>query len=259
MLFLDGDDGFSPNYLGRLYNTAIENSADMVLCGYKRINRQTMEVVATEMCNNPNRISVSQHEPLLQLVNPAPWNKLIRASVIGDCRFGLPLLEDVIFLTTLLPKCKRVAFVNEPLYDYYVTADSLISANAAQALPVLKNGLCDVANTYRNHPEIYLGFDDYLSAVAFMRVGIGATTRACVSPETQGKRRQIIRQSRRYLDQNFPGWRKNKFLSFRALSKRGLKGVLLWNCRLLYKRHMFGLFIFEYRLFTKLFKKDIKW
>ncbi len=260
VLFLDVDDWFPPEYFERLYNTAIEYNADMTICGFVRIDKETGRVIAKDMCNNPKRIGVSLHESLLSLINPAPWNKLIRASIIGNSRFGQPLLEDVAFCAYVLPKCHRIAFINEPLYKYFISSKSLISSYATKALPTLKDGLLVVANKYKEDPKTYLGFYEYLTALAFMRVGIGATSRACmVKGTTYGQQRKIIAETRRYLDKEFPGWRHNEFLNFRELMKRGIKGFLLWRCRLLYKWHMFGWFVLEYRIFTSVFKKDIKW
>lgn len=259
-IFLDADDCFPEDYLQRLYSTAIENNADIAICGFVRIDKESGRIVSKDMCNNPKRIAVSLHESLLSLINPAPWNKLIRTSVIGDSRFGQPLLEDVAFCAYLFPKCRRIAFINEPLYKYYISSKGLISSYATKALPTLKDGLLIVAEQYRKNPDVYLGFYEYLTALAFMRVGIGATSRACLVKGTSlKKRRAIIRETYQYLEKEFPNWRKNEFLSFRELKKRGLKGILLWRCRLLYKLRIFSLFVFEYKLFTSIFKKDIKW
>ena len=261
VLFLDCDDNFSPEYLARLYSTIVEYNADMAICGFTRLDENTGHVVATDMCHNPKRISVSIHEPMLSLINPAPWNKLIRLSVIGNCRFGgAPFLEDVIFCALILPKCRRIAFINEPLYEYHIADGSLITSNATEALPTLMAGMLEAAKAYKTDLETYRGFSVYLTALAFMRVGVGATTRACMTQGVSYKeRRRIIHGTREYLDTNFPNWRSNEFLSFRSLMKRGIKGIFLWRCRLLYKWHLFGLFVFEYKLFTSIFKKDIKW
>ena len=260
VIFLDADDAFPEDYLERLYTKINEYDADMAICGFVRIDRETGRVIAKDMCNNPQRIGVSIHESLLSLINPAPWNKLIRTSRIGDIRFEQRFLEDVAFTACILPKCRRIAFINEPLYRYYITGSSLISSYATQALPTLMNGLVNVANCYKKNQDTYLGFYEYLTALAFMRVGVGSTSRACmVKGIGFKKRRDTIRCTREYLDREFPNWRKNEFLSFRELCKRGLKGFLLWRCRLFYKWHIFGLFVMEYKLFTAIFRKDIKW
>ncbi len=260
VIYIDADDSFSDDYFERLYNTIIQQNADMAICGFVRVERASGRIIAKDMCSNPERIGVSIHESLLSLINPAPWNKLIRVSCIGDSRFERALLEDVAFTAYILPKCRRIAFINEPLYQYFITGDSLISSYATKALPTLKAGLLEVAECYKAKPEIYLGFYEYLTALTFMRVGIGSTVRACLAPGVTFKlRRQTIKETRQYLDEHFPSWRNNEFLGLKELLKRGLKGVLLWRCRLFYKLHIFGLFVFEYKLFTAIFKKDIKW
>lgn len=260
VLFLDSDDRFPADYLQRLYDSIVENNADIATCGFRRVDRRTGRVIATDMCNNPKRISVSQHESLLQLINPAPWNKLIRVSRIGDIRFGLSFMEDAVFMALLLPRCRRISFINEPIFDYFVDPNSLSGANGLKAWKVGMEGFQIAKDYAEKHIETYRGYEDCITAMAFMRVGIGATSRACMSKNVTGKkRRQILRESMQYLDTFFPDWRTNRFLSFSALIKRGFKGLLLWRCRLLYKWHMFGWFVFQYKTFTKIFKHDIKW
>ena len=118
-------------------------------------------------------------------------------------------------------------------------------------------GYKGVKDFYLSKGGRYIDFMPILEASVFVRFGIGMTTRTCLCDSKEKKK--IIKESRQFLDIFFTGWRKNKLLSFFECAKRGVKTLLIWRCRFLYKINCFNIFVFDYSLFTKLFKKDIKW
>jgi hypothetical protein len=193
---------------------------------------------------------------VMPLINTAVWNKLIRCSIIKGARFIYPGGgEDSLFLSKIYPNCRKISFVNEVLYDYFVNSSSVSSLTNVQNLEITKNGYIDTLAFYKaNHFEKWVPF---LEALGVVRMGIGETTRVCIGFPKQ--KRRIIREMKRFFNANFPTWRSNKYLSLKVSLKHGLKGLMVWRCRFLYKINMFGLFVFEYKTFTRLFKKDIKW
>jgi hypothetical protein len=183
---------------------------------------------------------------------------LIKTSLIGDARFvhkggG----EDLMFFLKLLPKTNKIAFLNEPLYIYKVNPGSKAAGTDTKMLDEAKNGYLETRDFYFAHGEKYIGFLPLLDTFVFIRLGIGLTTRVCLT-KRHGFH-PIIRDSKLFMNSYFPGWKKSRFLSFRVSRRHGIKSLMIWACRCCYKCGTFGLFVTCYRLYTKMTKKDIKW
>ena len=258
-LFLDADDEFPTDYLERLWNAARKEDADMVVCAFDRIDAETGALISREMAHYPPHIDVGEPTLELALINPAPWNKLIRTSRIADCRFIAPIFEDALFLFKLIPYLGRIAFIPDPLYRYKVYSNSNVAQTDERKVFATKDGLLEVRKFYDEHPQTHAKMFDLFLAFTFLRLGIGMTTRACLAAENGKARRRIARDTRAFLYSEFPAWPKCHLLRFGSLKKLGFKGLFLFHAKCLIRMNWFTIFIFEYRIFTKLMKKDIKW
>ena len=69
----------------------------------------------------------------------------------------------------------------------------------------------------------------------------------------------MLKNTIKYLDENFSTWRKSPFLKFGYSVKRGLKRIAISVIAFLYRHHMAGLYIFIYRFVIDKLKIDIKW
>jgi glycosyltransferase involved in cell wall biosynthesis len=258
VVFLDCDDSFSPLYLEKMVVRAQESNADITMCGYKRIDGLDEHVISTEMVSNPPAIENLAQSEILPFLNPAPWNKLIKTSLIGDARFihkggG----EDLMFFLKLLPKANKIVFVNEPLYIYKVNPGSKAAGTDCKMIEEAEKGYLETQDFYRNHGSVYQPFQKVFSAFVFLRLGIRLTTRVCLA---QGHGyRKTIKATTVFLNTHFPDWKTNRYLSFAVSIKHGFKSLMVWGCRWLYKIHLFSFFVSVYRLYTRLTKKDIKW
>jgi glycosyltransferase involved in cell wall biosynthesis len=255
--FLDADDFPHKDFLEKMVASAEKNQSDISICGFSRYSGKDGHLIAQEMLHNPEIIDDIFKNAIVPLINPAPWNKLYRTSCIKDARFIYQNGEDGLFLLKVLPNCRSVSFVNESLYDYFVNPNSVIDKVDFNVLKSIGNGFVETKSFFESHGGKYKLFFPLLEAFVFLRLGIGETTRACLHSPKQ--KRMIIKSTRQFLDLNFAGWRHNHYWSFHECAKGGLKRLMVWRCRYLYKIGLFGLFVCQYSLFTRLFKKDIKW
>ena len=258
-LFLDADDIPHPDLLEKLYQKAVATDADITLCGFNRVLGGTDHLISTDMVNNPDTIDDLSSSLVVPYLNPAPWNKLLKTSIIGDVMFiyrgGTG--EDEMFFLKLLPKCHRLAFVNEPLYDYLIHAGSSATSTSKADYEMACTGYLATKKYYLEHGGNYLAFLPLLEADVFLHVAIGTTTRVALAYPKE--KRYVIRQSRQYLEANFPTWKKNKYLSHRSSRRLGRKTLHVWRCKILYELHLFSWFVWAYKTYVKLFKRDIKW
>lgn len=258
VLFLDCDDDFSDDFLDQMVNRAVSTGADITFCGYNRVEGKDHHIISKEMIHNPEEITDLLHCSILSYLNTAPWNKLLKTNIIGDSRFiHKGAGEDAMFFFKIYPNCSKFAFINDTLYDYNVNQDSVADKTDESYLEEAKQGYLEVKDFYDHHGDVYKSWMPFLESVVFLKVGIGQTTRVCLNKRHHYH--SIIKQSRSYLYNNFPNWKRNPFLSFSSCAKHGLKTLMVWRCKMLYRLNWFGLFVFDYKLFTHLFRKDIKW
>jgi glycosyltransferase involved in cell wall biosynthesis len=258
VIFLDIDDVPHDDFLGKLVHSIEDRKSDIAVCGYKRISSSDKHTISTEMVHNVEIISDVSSSTYVPLINTAIWNKLIRFSIIGDSKFIYPGGgEDALFLLKIYPNCKSISFVNEALYDYYVNPLSVSDKTDLSMIRATEQGYLDTLAFYKEHGESFEKFVPLLGAFAFLRLGIGETTRACLNFPSQKK--DLIKSTKKYLDTVFPNWSKNKYWSFGSCCKKGIKVLMVWRCKVLYRFNMFGVFVWEYSTFTKMFKRDIKW
>ena len=259
ILFLDPDDYPELNFLERLYNEATSSGADITICGFERFDDETGEVLCTEMVNNPTGLITDiANFDLLAYMNPVVWDKLYKRELVENLRFtNIKRTEDVFWLMRMIPHIKSIKCINESLYHYRVREDSLLNSINKKAYKEVTDNFCLVSEELRNKYGSDFPYKDVIELIGFSRCGIGITYRAGMNDLKNSK--QYAKHSRDILDEFFPGWRQNKFLTFSSCLKHGIKGIGIWGCYVLYKMNRFDMYIRMYTWFKKVFKKEVKW
>ncbi len=256
--FVDPDDYVSPDFAKRLYDTAMAGNADIVCCGFQRVNADTGQLYSTEMVSFPyDEFDIKQDPGLLLEVNTALWNKIYRADVI-KAMTDIPdiprVLDDMMFLQLIYIHAGRMAFVPESLVYYMVRDDSIMSRVRHELIPGVYTSMKEVRKEYeKSAPELL----DYIDAAAFLHLGISFMYR--LSYDKELNIRKTIRDNTKFLDKENPGWRHNPYINS-AYSRRH-RGV---NKKTLLVRRIYGMGLFMpflalYKFMIEHLKKDIKW
>lgn len=134
--FVDSDDYVAPNYLELLYNCAVGNNSDIVMCGYYIVSGANKQPALLSYCaeyGNAEAVKVgllqryygTNHNGLYSL-----WNKLYRAEFLRENRITmneeLNRAEDAWFNFDCLTCAERVNFINQPLYYYVQHSESIM-------------------------------------------------------------------------------------------------------------------------------------
>lgn len=122
--FVDSDDWISSVMYEKMYNSIIENDADMAVCQTMDCNENGDEKVRCaykkEVLNNEEAV-----EKIL-LTQCSVWNKLYRAEIIKNVEFlNMKRAEDGPFMFKVLAQDLRVIFLDEPLYFCFYRKGSL--------------------------------------------------------------------------------------------------------------------------------------
>jgi len=116
--FVDADDTIQDDACSVLYTTAIQNNADIVICGMC-IKEETQEY---NICS-PNKIYKdldATYAYVLDEIRPEACGKLIKRSIIGDIRFNkeITYAEDLLFNYQIIKKSKCLMNISNCLYNY---------------------------------------------------------------------------------------------------------------------------------------------
>lgn len=255
--FVDTDDYVEPNWAEKLYNAAKENNADLAVCGFERIDLNTNKVVATNMTNFGNTVrEINSNDDFVLFINPAPWNKVYKREKLGDLRF-LPFrgFNDTMFLASCFTKMSKIAFVPDVLYHYYLRYDSQIHSVNAKDVENLRKYLLEVKDLYISSNK-YEDMKFILDTFAFLHLATSVMYR--VSYDKSVDMKQMLKETIKYLDDNFSNWRKSPFLTLRYSLKKGFKHIAFWGVSLFYKWGIPMVYIKIYRFLVDKLKIDIK-
>lgn len=256
--FVDTDDWVEPDWAEKLYNAAKKNDADLAVCAFERINLKTNKVVSRDMTSYGNTVrKITKDDDFPIFINPAPWNKIYKREKVKDLRFmDFRGFNDMIFLTSSYTKIEKIAFVQDVLYHYYLRYDSQIHSVNEQDVINFKKYLLQLKDLYISENK-YEDMKYMLDLMVFIHLGVSVMYRASYDRNIEIKK--MVKETIKYLDENFPTWRKSPFLKFDYCVKRGIKHIGLWGISKLYKWNMPMIYINLYRFVIDRLKIDIKW
>lgn len=139
VIFVDPDDYVHEDFLKSLYKRAIETKANVIICNYYECYENSNDLVEMKIPIESNSLlSIKENKDLLFKITPAPWNKLIKTSVLKDNHIMFPLdyrSEDLTFTLKLLAKCETLAIESQLLYYYLANRmNNVSSANDERIL-----------------------------------------------------------------------------------------------------------------------------
>ncbi|MDE5552483.1 MAG: glycosyltransferase [Muribaculaceae bacterium] len=121
LIHCDADDWLEPEAYELMYDMAVDNDADIVVCDFvmEHDNRSSLS-----RHNTANRRSDTQllEDILVRRAHAAVWNKMIRRSFILhhhiDFTQGLRVCEDLMFCLHALICNPKISYLQRPLYHY---------------------------------------------------------------------------------------------------------------------------------------------
>ena len=141
VIHADPDDWVESEMLQELYNKAISENADMLICDYYLFdfstNRETYVKVSPPLNSEELLAKIISGE-----VHASLWNKLIKRTLFFGNKIafieGLNMYEDLSVMFRLVYFANKIAYVPEPLY-YYVIGRSGSYTSQKMSLSQQKN------------------------------------------------------------------------------------------------------------------------
>ena len=256
--FIDPDDYVLPGYAQRLYSTAVDNNADIACCGFDRIDADTGKKYSTEMVSFPyDSFDIRQEPGLMLEVNAAIWNKIFRAEVIKgmkDLKTVPRALDDMVFAHLMYMNAGRIAFAGESLIHYMVRRDSIIKTTDETRIPSLYKAMCELRDLWTAEcPELL----KYLDGAAFLHLGISLMHQ--ISGGGRSVLKRAYKANKAYLDKEFPGWRKNPYITGSFVRKHKGANRKVHTVRVIYRM---GLAVPFHLIYSRMIRRlgvDVKW
>ena len=144
ILFVDSDDFIEKDMCEKLYNKAVTDKNDIVICTRYNVyeDRHTGELnrehIIMELINRS--FNLYDHKYELAHILPFPWDKLFKRELLEGMEFPEKMrFEDIVFVYQVVVKATNIGIVNEPLYNYRKTTQGgFLNTFSKQTLDIIK-------------------------------------------------------------------------------------------------------------------------
>lgn len=120
IIHCDSDDWVDVDMYRAMYEKAVEEDADVVVCDYKVVNSEGTTINRAKGCHS-NEIHKFREGILFQRDAWTLWNKMFRKTAYNkDLKYPTGAMgEDKVLCIQLLYKCNKLAYCPEPFYRYF--------------------------------------------------------------------------------------------------------------------------------------------
>ncbi|MCX2534401.1 glycosyltransferase family 2 protein [Plesiomonas shigelloides] len=130
--FIDSDDWVEPDWLELMYNKAVDDNSDIVVCNYFREDANNTVTVNQEVSNCSDECIANL---LLDKISNCNWNKLVSRAlflenkILFDKKYSLG--EDFLVTLKVFISAKKISLIRKPLYHYNLTNLSSLAKNTS--------------------------------------------------------------------------------------------------------------------------------
>ena len=241
ILFVDSDDYIDITMAEKMYNSAVINNSDMVICNINDLNEKTGNIV--RYFNNTVGVTNVYDNKALMLNRPAPWNKLYRKELFDDPEFRYvsnKWYEDLRLTTKLYLKCKTISFVEENLYYYLIRENSIMNNKNISRNYEIIEAFEDIINYFKKN-NFYQKFYEELNFLGIEHIYIAAAVRVITNSDSKEAKKNVA-PLYDYFNHNFS--LNNKYIYLLSKNKRVIYFLL--------KHRMYSLVKFIFRMKGKI-------
>lgn len=234
VLFIDADDWIDRYTCENMYNYAIKNDCDIVMCNANLY-------YDNDICKPMNEIGLSNHtmkdllnELIIGNMLPAIWNKLIKRDLFKthDIKFpiGISMGEDFYVVTQLIFYSKKIAKIDEAHIYYFQRKHGITRQFNNKSYDIIK--AINLIELFLEEKNIKHNYNDEIEFCKFMHV---FKYRVCEFP----KKCEVHRKLYDYSKENIKSLKQNILIA-EYMKKCSLKEKLI--IKLYYFNYNLGLF-----------------
>ena len=213
--FVDGDDYVDVSMFEKMYNKAIQQDFDLVVCNLNYV--YDYDVVPTS--GNVKDDTTNIKEVMLSIY-PTAWNKLYKKELLNkyDLRFKKGVwFEDVEFIYRVLPYVKTIGVVKESFYEY-VQREGAISKTYDERLYHYIDNFNGIVEYYKKN-NLYEEYHDELE-FAYVRYIYGTFIKQALNYPKNLFAKAVV-DAKKNVKTHFPKYRRNKYFY------KGIKGLYM--------------------------------
>lgn len=218
--FVDSDDWVDETAYEKMYNRAIKDNLDLVLCNFHKMLEKgdfLNEIEPEFIIPNFKNTSLKEYPDLLLKVNLAPWNKLYKRELLDDNNFPEDLkYEDAIVVVKALSRANRIGMIDEKLNYYLVRDKSETTVMDKRVYDILKITQM-IIEELKSH-DYYKDIKKYVEAMTIRN--LFRYTLQQKNQKDKNIANDFIDKVFDYLNKEFPNWKKNEIWKKRNPIKR---------------------------------------
>lgn len=131
--FVDSDDYLDTSFLTRLHTLAEDTNSDISMCSSNVCKGDDGVGAIYDTGFKENFVSENIREILFRS-SFSPWGKLYKKNLFSGFRFPVGITyEDFALIPQVMYKARRIAYVSDVLYHYYVNAHGIIMSKSEDA------------------------------------------------------------------------------------------------------------------------------
>ena len=144
ILYVDADDQVDPCMIADMYQVAVDQEADMVLCDYRELTHEG-EVYRKQEPTALDGVAVLE-DILDGKLYGALWNKMMRREWLLLTKAAFPqrltMREDLVFLSQCLPYASKIAYLPKAYYGYERRNASALTSHYVNESPAYYQQEC---------------------------------------------------------------------------------------------------------------------
>lgn len=231
--YVDSDDYVELDMYEKLYEKAISDGADIVMCANNIVYENSSKINLEKLflrCKNDKVNALFN--------NPGVCNKIYKRKLLDDLSFRTKVwYEDIDYISEIIIKAKKISFIDEGLYFYLLRNGSTMNNNnILKNLDILTS--FDSLISYLKDNNYFNKYKDEIEYLAIYHIYIAAVVRV-INIKGYLNKNKIIKQLINYVNDNFPDYRKNKYLYLLGRNKKIIYYLIIikqyWIVRLIFR------------------------
>ncbi len=237
--FIDSDDWIDKDMLEKMYDKAIREKLDIIVCSYKNIycNKEEIYTIPDKIIND-----TMQHKNSRIFNTFSAWCKIYKRDFVlqNKVKFVEEKIwyEDFPFSVKLLSMTSKIGIINEPFYNYLIRNNSIMNnSNIIKNLDLLV--AFDDVKAFLEKKNCYQEFYHELEYLAIDNILISGITRIIRASGDKKTKREVTNKFISYLKDNFPNYRNNPYLNYLSRNRKIIYRLILlkqyWIVALIFK------------------------
>ena len=213
--FVDGDDYVDVSMFEKMYNKAISEDFDLVVCNLNYVYDYDVIPTSSNVLEDTTDI-----KKVMLDIYPTAWNKIYKKDFIIDRKLEFKKgvwFEDVEFIYRVLPYVKSIGVVKECFYEY-VQREGAISKTYDERLYHYIDNFNGIVKYYKDN-KIYNKYHNELE-YAYVRYIYGTFIKQAMNYDKDNFLKAID-NAKKNVKKHFPKYRHNKYFY------KNLKGLYM--------------------------------